>query len=90
MPGGSLAEIMGKKAANADSLNISDLKELLGEGMPEMKFDPVGRIRLIKALHQRFGDGFRSVPGVRNIMKEFDDRIGLEMKIKRMKALGRK
>lgn len=91
MSGTSLAEIMGKKGAGkSDTLNMGDLKDLLGDGMPEMKFDPVGRIRLVRALHQRFGEGFRSIPGVKNIMKEFDDRIDLEIKIKKMKALGRK
>jgi hypothetical protein len=88
---GSLAEIMGKKgAAKSDSLEMGDLKELLGDGMPEMKFDPVGRIRLVKALHQRFGEGYRSIPGVKNIMKEFDDRVSFDVKVRRMKSLGKR
>ena len=92
----SLAEIMGKKAKDAKGkgLSLADLPELLGDGMPEMGFHPLGRLRLIRALQQRFGDGFRSVPGVRNIISEFDQSASFESKLgefkKNQQALGKK
>lgn len=79
----SLAEIMGSKGADAakKGLSLEDLPKLLGDGMPEMGFHPLGRLRLIRALQQRFGDGFRSVPGVTNIIKEFDSKASFESKL---------
>lgn len=72
----SLAELMGK-SGNKDPkrIGLSDIKEILGEKMPEMSFDRVGRLRLISALSQRFGLNFRQMPGVNNIIKEFDEQM---------------
>ena len=69
----SLNEIMGKSAgAKGSGMSMKDLPEILGDGMPELDMSPVGRIRLIRALKQRFGDNFRSLPGLKGIVKEFD------------------
>lgn len=84
---GSLAEIMGRKAESAEhrELSISDLKELLGEGMPKLDFHRLGRVRLLRALKQRFGPGYRNVPGISNILKEFDEEASFELKLHKMK-----
>ncbi len=90
----SLAEMMGRKSEQAkeQGLGLDDLKELLGEGMPDLKFNAVGRIRLVRALKQRFGAGFRSIPGVSGIMKEFDEESRFNLTVIKMKGLtkGRK
>lgn len=84
----SLQEIMGKSAAaKGEGLSLKDLPEILGDGMPELDMSPVGRIRLIRALKQRFGDNFRSLPGLKGIVKEFDSRAKAEVVREKMKKI---
>ena len=65
---------MGKHASDLASggLKMSDLPEILGDGMPSLDLSNVGRIRLVRALKQRFGSNFRSLPGLKDIVSEFD------------------
>lgn len=80
--GNSLAEIMGTNANQHNSgLTMKNLPEVLGEGMPELPRNAVGRHRLIRSLQQRFGRNFRSLPGVADLMKEFDGHVELERRI---------
>jgi hypothetical protein len=83
----SLAEMMGSQAASKTELRLSHLPDILGEAMPELPRDPVGRHRLIRALQQRFGPNFRSLPGLKNLIKEFDDDLDFEKKVAKMKAI---
>jgi hypothetical protein len=83
----SLNEVMGKAGDKSEGLSMSDLKDLLGEKMPELPKNRVGRFRIVNALKQRFGAGFRSIPGVSNIMKEFDGDMEFENKLSEMKAI---
>jgi hypothetical protein len=83
----SLAELMGAQAANKTELRLSHLPEILGEAMPELPRTPVGRHRLIRALQQRFGANFRSLPGLKDLIKEFDDDLEFEKKIAKMQAI---
>lgn len=70
----SLAEVMGSKAdkASKSGLDFSDLPKLLGDQMPKLEFHTLGRVRLIRALRNRFGENFRSVPGISELMQKFD------------------
>lgn len=85
----SLNEIMGGAGSTAKSrkLSLSDLPELLGEAMPEIPHTPVGRLRLTMALRNRFGDQYRNIPGVADIMKEFDDEAKFNVKLQEMKMI---
>lgn len=85
----SLSEVMGKKGAEVASggASLKDLPELLGDGMPDLDLSNVGRIRLVRALKQRFGANFRSLPGLKNIVKEFDDRARLAVTAEKIKAV---
>lgn len=85
----SLAELMGPQAAGG-GMKLSNLHEILGESMPELPRNPVGRHRLVRSLQQRFGPNFRSLPGVANLMKEFDDEMKFEVKLARMRAIKHK
>ncbi len=83
----SLQEIMGKKGAASSKerkLTMDDLPSLLGDGMPKLQFSPLGRVRLFRALKQRFGNGFRNVPGVSDIVAEFDDSTRFEVSVRKM------
>lgn len=89
----TLNELMGGRGAEfgKNGIELSDLPSLLGEGMPKLEFHALGRVRLIKALHQRFGEGYRSVPGVQELMRQFDREAGIEKKHHEIKMrLGRK
>ncbi len=73
----TLAELMGKQDNMAD-LGLKDLPNLLGEQMPELPKNRIGKFRLLNALSQRFGPGYKNLPMVSKILKEFDDEIELE------------
>jgi hypothetical protein len=86
----SLAELMGSSAAGhagTGGLRLSHLPEILGDAMPSLPKDPIGRHRLIMALHQRFGPGFRSLPGVSGLVDQFDQEIEFERKVAQLKAI---
>lgn len=84
----SLAELMGTKAAGSGGkLSLSQLPGILGDAMPDLPKTAVGRHRLVRALQQRFGNNFRSLPGVKDLVKEFDDDIALERRIAQLGAI---
>lgn len=84
----SLSELMGGTAAqHAGNLKLEHLPHILGDAMPELPRDAVGRHRLISALRQRFGDSFRSLPGVSGLVSQFDKEIDFEEHIQRIKAV---
>lgn len=82
----SLAELMGSQASRGD-LSLSKLPEILGEAMPELPRNSVGRHRLVRALQQRFGSNWRSLPGVKGLVKEFDDEVSIERRIAQIKQI---
>ena len=85
----TLGEIMGSKGkeTKAKKLGLDDLHELLGERMPKLEFSPVGRLRLTTALRNRFGDSYRNLPGVDDILKEFDTEAKFKVKLMEMKMI---
>ncbi len=90
MPNKSLNELMGGKGheAKARDLSLDDLPELLGERCPDIKdHTPVGRLRLMQALRNRFGDGFKNLPGIANVLKQFDRECEFNLKKHEMRAL---
>ena len=84
----SLQEIMGREASGkGGSLSLSDLPSILGDNMPEMPKNSVGRFRLIRALQQRFGKNYRSLPGVGDLIKEFDSDVEYEGTMAKLKDI---
>ena len=83
----SLGELLGK-AASKSKLSIEDLPELLGEKMPELPLNRVGKYRLLNALKLRFGNGYRNIPMIKDILNEFDSKVNDE-NIIRMNKKGR-
>ena len=80
----ALGELLGS-AAGKSELGLKDLPELLGEKMPELPMNRIGKFRLINALSQRFGPGFRNIPMVSGIIKEFDNQMNDENVIRQNK-----
>lgn len=80
----ALGELLGKSAEKGE-LGFKDLPELLGEKMPDLPMNRIGKFRLINALSQRFGPGFRDIPMVSNILKEFDSKVNDENVIRQNK-----
>jgi len=85
----SLSEIMCKAGADTAQKgpSLEHLPELLGEAMPEMPKNAVGRYRLLRSLKARFGPNFRSLPGVSDLLKQFDGVIETEVRIGKIKNL---
>jgi hypothetical protein len=85
----SIVELMGSAGGSAKSrdLSIDDLGELLGERLPKLEYTPVGRMRLMTALHNRFGDGFRNLPGIGKILKDFDTEAKFAVKLQELKQI---
>lgn len=80
---------MGSHGSKAEGkkLSLSDLPDLLGEKLPEYDFSPVGRHRVVTALRNRFGNGYRNLPGVSDILKDFDQEVHFQTKLNKMKAI---
>lgn len=85
----SLNELMGGSGSTAKNkkLGLDDIYELLGEKTPKIEFHPVGRLRLVSALRNRFGDGYANLPGVSDILKEFDSEAKFNIKLQEMKMI---
>lgn len=88
----SINELMGSKGGKAKNkkLSLDDLEDLLGERMPKLEFTPVGRLRLTTALRNRFGDNYRHLAGIDDIMKDFDRESDFHCKLMEMKMIGRR
>lgn len=89
----SLNELMGSGGSKAESrkLTLDDLGEILGERMPKLEFSPRGRMRLQNALTKRFGDDYKNLPGISDIISEFDKEAKFNVKMQEMKLIkGRK
>ncbi len=87
--GVSLSEIMGKAGADKakSGLSLDNLPEVLGEAMPDLPKNAVGRYRLLRSLKARFGPNFRSLPGVMDVLKEFDSVIDTELQVHRIRGI---
>lgn len=68
----TLNELMGSGDQPEMDFSLGNIKNILGEGTPEISFDKVGRLRLLTALRNRFGDNYRNIPGVKELLSEFD------------------
>jgi len=66
------------------NVSFETLPQVLGKGMPDLKISPIGRLRLVRALQQRFGDGYRGVRGVNETLREFDEKMDFEVAVKKM------
>lgn len=78
---------MGNGGGSQQGLSLSNLHEILGNAMPELPRDQVGRHRLVRALNQRFGPNFRSLPGIKNLISEFDGEINFEARLQQLKQI---
>jgi hypothetical protein len=85
----SIGELMGGSGEKAKGrkLTLDDLGNLLGERLPKLEFTPVGRLRLTTALRNRFGDQYKNLPGINDILSDFDSEAKLNVKVQEMKML---
>ncbi len=74
----SFGELMGEGFEHRTELTLDDLPKMLGEKMPEIRYDRVGKLRLVNALHQRFGAGYGNIPGVKQILVHFEKEMHAE------------
>lgn len=81
----TLGELMG--SAGKRDMSLNNLDSILGEKMPDLPRNRIGRYRLMRALRNRFGNDYRNIPGVRDIVAEFDDEIRFDGVLGRMKKI---
>ncbi len=76
----TLGEVLGKQGeqSHAQGLELRHLPDLLGEGMPKLEFHALGRVRLMRALRQRFGENFKNVPGIQGLIQKYDKETKIE------------
>lgn len=85
----NLNELMGGKGRESKKrkLTLDDLEDLMGERLPKLEYSPRGRYRLLTALRNRFGDNFKALPGISDILEEFDKEAQFAVKLQEMKML---
>lgn len=89
----TLGELMGSRGEefHKKGIELHDLPSLLGDGLPHIEFHTLGRIRLIRALRNRFGNNYRSIPGVQSVLAKFDAQAKIALQHHEIKKkLGRK
>ncbi len=69
----TLGELMG-----TDEIKLDNIKDVLGEKLPELPLNRIGKYRLINSLKVRFGPGYRNIPGVSQMIQEFSDKVETE------------
>lgn len=55
-----------------DALDLSRYSKVLGDGLPHIKPDKVGRFRLLQHLRNKYGASYRNFPGVQEVIDYFD------------------
>ena len=80
----SLGEMMGAGYEHRDKLTLADLPKLLGHKMPEITYDPVGRVRLHHALQARFGTDYVNMPHIQDLLKQHKEMMDTHMQAKMM------
>lgn len=80
-----LPTTMGELMGNNKEISLDNLHEVLGDKMPEIPFNRVGKLRLIHALHERFGINYRNIPGVTGVLNEFEKHVNTNNVIKQNK-----
>lgn len=77
----TLNQLMGKGGDDfrKNGVALSDLPDLLGESMPKLEFHALGRVRLMGALRNRFGEGYRNIPGISQLIRQFDEHAKTEL-----------
>ena len=85
-PKATMNELMGSAGSKKD-FTLSDLPELLGDRTPEMEFSPRGRLRLVTALRNRFGESYRNLRGIGGLIKEFDKEAAFAVKLAQMRLI---
>lgn len=88
-PKATMNEVMGSAGGQKTGRTptLESLPELLGEKMPRLPLNKVGKVRLLQALKNRFGDGYRNLPGVLGILEDFDLRVEHSNRVEKMKRI---
>lgn len=70
-----------------ESVDFSTSEQLLQEDMPRLIPGPLGRVRLVESLANRFGANFRAQTAPRAALDEFDQQTKQVEQILRLRGL---
>lgn len=78
---------MGELMGGAQGMSLKDLPDILGEKMTELPKNKIGRYRLVRSLRNRFGNEYRNIPGIKDLIGEFDEEIRFQGVLDEMKKI---
>lgn len=67
----------------------SKIRAVLQEKTPEVTPTQLGRYRLVQAMTQKFGEGWRSNPKARDAMKHFDTQHDFHQRMRELAHQGK-
>lgn len=56
-------------------LNLTPFRLVLGDDIPDLPLNRVGRFRLLQALRRKFGAGFKNVGQAKRLLDIFDRQL---------------
>lgn len=69
--------------------DVQPIQQALGDDMPDVQMNQVGRMRLVDALSRKFGENFRAVPAAGKAIEHFDSEMGFFRELVRTMMKGR-
>lgn len=56
-------------------LNLTPFRQVLGEDIPDLPLNKIGRFRLLQALRRKFGISFKNVGQAKKLLDMFDRQL---------------
>lgn len=61
--------------AHSRSVDLSKFNDLVGEDMPEITPDKIGKFRVYQILRRRFGVNFKNHPAAKQVLTHFENEV---------------
>jgi hypothetical protein len=56
-------------------LNLTPFRQILGDDIPDLPLNKIGRFRLLQALRRKFGANFKNVGQAKKLLDIFDRQL---------------
>lgn len=77
---------MSKNPFDRKDMDMHPIKQVLGEQTPAVTPDALGRHRLMNALKQKFGPGYRNHPEATKARSHFESEFNHFRQLRKLKA----
>lgn len=75
-----------KKKVKEPEMDQGPIGSVIGPDSPKIEPTPLGEYQLHMALKKRFGEGYRNVPGAKNVLEHFQKEKRFFNLYRRLKA----